>query len=208
MGGLGSGGWNATGRKTTGQALPLNVNTLNKRGALAPGATSESSWTYGDEPSGNIQIQANKDGINLIYKTRIKDGQWKDVNDPVSIVWEPCRFGGQRPFFLCPKCGRRIIKLYGISRFLCRTCNNLIYPSQRERWSDRALRKANRLRTKLGGNPGMASSIAPRPRYMHHRTYEQITDGIHEAETTAMEFTFALVKRLTKRTPVIGDFWT
>ncbi len=208
MGGLGSGGWNATGRTTTGQALTLDVNNLNKRGVLTAGVVAKSEWTRGGEPYGNIQIHSKENEISLIYKTRIRDGDWQDVNEAVSIVWEPCRFGGQRPFFLCPQCGRRIIKLYGVSRFLCRTCNNLIYPSQRERWSDRALRKANRLRQKLGGNPGMASSIAPRPRYMHHRTYEQITDGIHESETTAMEFTFALVKRLTKRTPVIGDFWT
>jgi hypothetical protein len=175
---------------------------------LIAGVVAKSEWTRGGEPSGNIQIHSKENEISLIYKTRIRDGDWQDVNEPVSIIWEPCRFGGQRPYFLCPQCERRVIKLFGLSRFLCRTCNNLTYSSQRERWFDRALRKANRLRENLGGSPGMASCIAPRPRSMHHKTYERITDEIHEAETIAMDFSFALVKRLTKQTPNIGDFWT
>ena len=208
MGGFGSGGWNAKGKTTTGQALPLDVNGLNKRGALVPGTLSKSAWSWGDKPSGNIQIHANKDGINLIYKTRNNGGEWKDVNEPVPIVWEPCRYGGQRPFFLCPECGRRILKLYGLARFLCRPCNNLTYASQRERWSDRAMRKANKMRTKLGGRPGMANSIAPKPRHMHFKTYEKIKGYILDTETVAGEFTLALFKRLIKRPPNTGDFWT
>ncbi len=207
MGGFGSGGCNATGRRTTAQALPLDVNILNKRGVLASGIISKSEWTQGGAPAGNIQIHSKDDVISLIYKTRIEEGEWQDVNEHVSIIWEVCRFGGQRPFFLCPKCGRRVIKLFGLSRFLCRTCNNLTYSSQRERWSDRAMRKANRLREKLGGSPGIANCISPRPRYMHHKTYNRIVDEILEAESIADEFTFALVKRLTKQKPSIGDFW-
>ena len=208
MGGFGSGGWNATGRVTTGQALPLDVNALNKIGALIPGTISKSTWSHGDEPSGDIHVHANEDGINLIYKKRPNGGDWQDVNEHVSIVWEPCRYGGQRPFFLCPQCGKRILKLFGLNRFFCRPCNSLTYSSQRERWSDRAMRKANKMRTKLGGSPGMANDIAPKPLHLHFKTYKRIINEIHEAETEAGEFTLALVKRLIKRTPSTGDFWT
>jgi hypothetical protein len=207
MGGFGSGGWNASGKPTTSGAKPLDVNSLNKKGALQSGAFSQSSWTRGDEPAGDIQIRAHEGFIKLIYKARTDGGDWQKVDETVPLVWVPCHFGGQRPYFLCPQCERRIVKLYGLIRFFCRTCNNLTYSSQRERYIDRALRTANRLRVRLGGKPGMANCIASRPRYMHHKTYQRITEEIHKAEAIANEFTFALVERLTKRRSSIGAFW-
>ena len=108
MGGYDSGGWNSKGRATTGDAKPLDVNYLNRSGYLTPGVTSHQSWNCGGEPAGNIGVQANDGGITLIYRTRSYGGEWQDVKEPVTIIWEPCNFGGQRPYFLCPRCGRRI----------------------------------------------------------------------------------------------------
>jgi hypothetical protein len=31
----------------------------------------------------------------------------------VLINWQPCRFGGHRPWWECPWCHRRVTKLYG-----------------------------------------------------------------------------------------------
>ena len=41
------------------------------------------------------------------------------------------RFGGLRYWFLCPRCGRRVGKLYHVERWACRRCLNLAYQSQR-----------------------------------------------------------------------------
>jgi hypothetical protein len=89
MGGFGSGGWNATGKSTTSNAKPLDVNNLNKRGALQSGTFSQSSWTRGDEPAGDIQIRAHEGFIKLIYKARTDGGDWQKVDETVPLVWMP-----------------------------------------------------------------------------------------------------------------------
>ena len=78
MGGFGSGGWNRTGLPTTAEALRLDVNSLNKSGALHPGCHSTSSWARGEEQIGNISISAAEDSVTLIYRSRIGDGDWAD----------------------------------------------------------------------------------------------------------------------------------
>lgn len=56
----------------------------------------------------------------------------------VAVTMTPCRFGGQRYWFVCPmvrqgiRCGRRVSKLYlppGGGMFGCRKCHNLTYRS-------------------------------------------------------------------------------
>jgi hypothetical protein len=43
---------------------------------------------------------------------RMDCGEWEDVAETVRIVRVPCRFGGARPYFICPgfvngvACGR------------------------------------------------------------------------------------------------------
>ena len=41
------------------------------------------------------------------------------------------RFGGLRYWFMCPRCGRRVGKLYHAERWACRRCHHLTYQSQR-----------------------------------------------------------------------------
>ena len=65
--------------------------------------------------------------------------QWEDVAETVRLVRVPCRFGGSRPYFICPgvvngiTCKRRVAKLHGPGRyFLCRSCYRLAHASQSE----------------------------------------------------------------------------
>jgi hypothetical protein len=57
--------------------------------------------------------------------------------------------------------------------FLCRHCYKVAYTSQSEPRYDRMLRRANKLRTALGGEPGTAYFIAPKPKGMWQQTYEK-----------------------------------
>ena len=181
MGGYGSGGWNARGRGTTADAWRLDVNRLNKAGALAPGSCSNCEWKRDGEPVANIQIRGMGHGVELTYRSRPYGGEWTQHDEHVDVSWEPCRFGGQRPFFHCPTCWRRVLQLYGVHRFLCKTCQNLTYPSQREQPQDRAFRRADGIRVRLGGQPGIANPFPEKPKYMHWRTYERLERMADEA---------------------------
>jgi hypothetical protein len=129
---------------------------------------------------------------------RIGGGKWEDVEETVRIVRAPCRFGGARPYFICPGvvngigCGRSVAKLHGLGRyFLCRHCYRLAHASQSEgRW-DRTLRRANRIRQRLGGDPGMAAPFPKKPKGMWRRTYERLRRQAFDAEMQADE-AFAL----------------
>jgi hypothetical protein len=75
---------------------------------------------------------------------------------------------------VCPGagCGRRVAKLYGPGKyFLCRHCYDLRYESQREDKKTRALRKAQKIRTRLGGSANMLEPFPEKPKGMHLDTY-------------------------------------
>ena len=84
--------------------------------------------------------------------------------------------------------GGRIAKLYGHGRyFLCRHCYRLVYASQSEGELDRKLRRANKIKQRLGGEPGLAHPFPDRPKGMWRRTYERLHDQTFEIEMRADE---------------------
>lgn len=93
----------------------------------------------------------------------------------VHLSWTPCGWGGERPWFLCPACKRRAAVLYFGAVPACRRCARLVYPSTREDPTDRALRRANELRARLGWPRGIIHGIGGRRRGMHGQTYERLT---------------------------------
>jgi hypothetical protein len=73
--------------------------------------------------------------------------------------------------------------LYGPGKyFLCRHCYDLRYESQREDKKDRALRRAQKVRQRLGGSANILESFPERPKGMHHDTYMRLFREHHEAE--------------------------
>lgn len=84
--------------------------------------------------------------------------------------------GGERHWLLCPArgCGRRVAVLYGGAIFACRHCYRLAYPPQREKPGDRAARRADRIRDKMGWPGGiLEGGDWGKPKGMHWRTYER-----------------------------------
>lgn len=129
---------------------------------------------------------AYRDRVILSYSHRSRlGGEWEDVEEPVSLERTACNFGGERPWFICPgvACGRRVAVLYGLGKyFLCRHCYDLSYSSQRRDKKDRALRRAQKIRIRLGGSVAMTEPFPKRPKGMHHDTYMRLFWKHNEAE--------------------------
>lgn len=93
---------------------------------------------------------------------------------PIRLDWIPCPGGWFRPWFVCPRCGRRCALLYLSSLPACRHRYGLVYPSRRKPADDRAIRRAERIRARLGWKPDIANPGSGKPKFMHWRTYERL----------------------------------
>jgi hypothetical protein len=72
-----------------------------------------------------------------------------------------------------------VTKLYsGGKYYLCRHCGRLTYASRSEDSCDRALRRAHRIKQRLGGEPGLAACFPPGPKGMWANTYARLVQQI------------------------------
>jgi hypothetical protein len=184
----------------------IDVNWLHREGCLRPGWAGGLRWASDGEEIATINLRAKADGIHLIYRVCVGEGEWEDVAEIVRLVRLPCRFGGARPYFMCPgavndvTCGRRVAKLYGAGRyFLCRHCYRLALASQGEGASDRKLRRASNIRQRLCGDPDVAPPFPPRPKSMRRRAYERLREQAMAAGMAADEAFMLCIERALAR---------
>ncbi len=92
----------------------------------------------------------------------------------IPVERKPCNFGGYYYFFHCPKCKKRMRKLYcWFGHYLCRKCLNLSYYSQkirptvRFRMTARAIEKDVK---KRGGD----IEFDEKPPRMHEKTFQRL----------------------------------
>ena len=64
--------------------------------------------------------------------------------------------------------------LYGGGIFACRRCYQLAYASARVDVCDRAARRADRLRARLGWEPGILNGNGSKPKWMRWRTFDRL----------------------------------
>jgi hypothetical protein len=204
MGGAGSG--RHGGQPTTDECRSLDINRLHREGWLRPGWTGTLHWSRDGETVASISMCASQGRVILSYRYRYDDDEWQAVEEPVLITWTPCHFGGSRPWFVCPggvngvHCGRRVGRLHGPGRyFLCRLCYGLAYQSQREQPHERALRRASRIRMRLGGEPGMLCPFPEKPKGMHWRTFERLRQRVRDAEMVAEDRLWVQLGRIKAR---------
>ena len=184
----------------------IDVNRLHKMGCLRDGWAGGLQRISDGEKGALINLRAEADQLHLSYRVRIGGGEWEDVAETVGIVRSQCQYGGVRPYFICPgvvngvACGRRVAKLHAAGRyFLCRHCYRLAHASQSEGAWDRRLRRANKIRRRLGGDPDLVASFPPKPRGMWRRTYERLREQAFAAEMRADEAFAVLAERLHAR---------
>lgn len=176
MGGPGSGRRYQGGKDTTSDMRALDVRRLQRDGLLTTGRAFSWQWSVRGREVASIQMRTEAGRVILDYRSRSKGGEWQPMEYPVYLEWTGCNLGGQRAWFLCPAqgCGRRVAILYGGSMFACRHCHKLAYECQRETDDDRACRRADTIRRRLGWEPGILNGPGWKPKGMHWRTFERL----------------------------------
>ena len=178
MGGIGSGRRNQSGRGTTSDCWLLDVRRFQREGLLTPGQVFGWNWTREGEIQASISARTAADRVILSYRYRRGEGELRPMEYAVLLDWTACNYGGSRVWFRCPAdgCGRRVAKLYigSAGIFACRHCYRLAYDCQRETDDDRATRRAERIRQRLGWEPGILNFPGRRPKGMHRRTFEHL----------------------------------
>lgn len=171
MGGYGSG--RKTWRYKVEDYLPLKISDMNINGMFVQDAEASCLWEWSNGSNVNLRSRANK--VWISFSVSKNGGPREQVEQEVEVVWTACNYGGGRPWFLCPKCGRRCAILRGGTRFYCRECHQLKYWSQSEDLHDRLLRKRNKLSDRLGPH-----NI--RPIGMRQKTYWRLLYEIWDLE--------------------------
>ena len=167
-------------KATTDACLQIDIRTLARDGLLKPGAEhrlSEHKSKY------EVRLISDQDRIRFQYGIAMLAGFRRLGEDVVAIAWTECHYGGNRPWFLCPGCGRRVAILYGRKiasdgskipirdrTLKCRQCHDLSYASQHEEWDRRMRRRAEKTWARVGGKYGT------KPNRMRWRTYYRLVD--------------------------------
>ena len=184
MGGFGSG--RKWGKDCTDDMRQIDIRRLARDGYLKAGMAYGWQWTRRGEVVASINLAVEIDRVWFTYRQRERGGEWQDMRYPVRLDRTACHLGGERVWWRCPAagCGRRVAVLYGCGVFACRHCHRLAYRCQRESDDDRAARRADTIRRRLGWEPGILNGEGRKPKGMHWRTYERLR-AEHEAHVNA-----------------------
>lgn len=186
----------------------LDVRALHRAGVLAPGWLGSWQWKRRGAVVATIGLEVESRGsVRLRYKVTIR-GQSEAKDYPVPITWTPCHLGGERPWFLCPCCGRRVARLYSSSVFACRHCLRLNYRSQQANKRDRACDRSWDLRRALGCDEGFLSLPAEfirKPKGMHWRTFGKKIEQLKRVDARALDEARALLGSIERSVKIAGD---
>ena len=175
MGGPGSGRWYRwQGTRTTlDDVYRLDVRWLHRHGYL-------DTWVDGRLV---VEYRCRRRGTDT----------WEDIRQVFTLDWTSCHYGGQRPWFRCPGCQRRVAVLCGYDRlFLCRHCYRLPYTSQYETRLDRLYRKMRKLQARIG------DQYARKPKGMHWRTWERLRQQEEQAQRLVLGDLEVALERLQR----------
>ncbi len=212
MGGIGSGGWNRSGRATTSDRDQLDIALLRREDVLTAGAGMLITWRVGEVDTRAALVDGDRDGVTVVTAADVGGDDEGLQRQRIGIMWRPCRFGGERPYFVCPDCGARRLHLFAdAGRFICRDCASLTYATRRERSFDRALRVSSRIRHQLNA-PSWFEQVTPdRPAGMHRRTFGRLLERLSHAEERAcgdiMRFLESFAQKRSDDGAEAGGFW-
>ncbi len=126
--------------------------------------------------------------LELEYGFQSFNGRVEHVKERVRLVATASHFGGARRWIECPECKRRVVAVYGVGRhFRCRHCHELTYNTAQEAKYFRPLRKAQKMRKRLGGSKSLLEPFPTKPPGMHWATYERLFFGSIASERSCFD---------------------
>jgi hypothetical protein len=155
MGGFGSGRGQG-GKDTTSDMRPLDIRRLQRDGLLTPGRAFGWHWTRQRRRGGiNPDANGSRPRDSQLPKPKQRRRVATDGIPGLSGMdgLQPWRAAGVVPL---PGARMRAARgdSFGGSIFACRHCHKLAYACQRETDDDRAMRRADTIRRRLGWGPG------------------------------------------------------
>lgn len=156
------------GKTKCENCLSIDVRKWAHSNLLANGTQFQCQW-----PNGN-QIAVKVEDGRVILQYAISDAAMKDYY--VWLAYTPCNFGGQRAWFQCPCCNKRMANLFfKHGRFACRDCQRLRYHSQSLDALQRNHCAYNRLKNKL-------DDLDLKPKGMHWQTFWRLIERMENVD--------------------------
>ena len=155
---------------TTDSALALDVRKLQRAVDLGGYHKVSVRWTR-DESVSSVGVMV-VGGEHALVSYRDERGE--ATTERIGIQWTFCNFGGERPWWTCPHCGRRCAIVYarGAWPFMCRLCASLTHETAQGDALTRARSKSNKCWERLGWQRG--ETFPQKPKGMHWRTWDRL----------------------------------
>lgn len=160
----------------------IDLAWLRGEKMLKVGNSGSIQWSRRGEVYSSVGYRVETNGLRLIYRTRVREGEWRDVDELIRFTSTPTQFGGQRIWYVCPCCQKRCRVIYGGSHFRCRTCHGLRYESQYENATSRIASQRHKLRRRLGYVGSLEDPFPLKPKRMHWTTSERLQERDAELE--------------------------
>lgn len=185
--GAGRPGW----KPKTSQYRSIDARRLNREGLLRAGIGYGWQWKDEDgEVTASIGILTHDGGLTVSYR---RNGE--DVEQRIATDTTPCHYGGERTWFVCPFCRKRVALLYLSRQVACRQCFRMTYPSQCADLAGRMWRKQAKIEARLQSGKRMTTA-----------TRERLIDELCRVEEARGTILFGQMARLVGHAEA-SKFW-
>lgn len=152
----------------------IDIRYLRREGSLRPGTVGSLRWSVGGRECGSVGYKTDYNQLLVTYRYRHPDNGWIPIKLPIMFETTPCHYGGERLWFSCPGCKRRVGVLFDYgSLFVCRHCCQLPYASQNENQSYRLVRRKHKLGERIFADYQRGSGSI-KTKGMHWKTFDRL----------------------------------
>jgi len=154
------------------QAMRLDVRKLDPSCSFS----ATLNWSIcGTTSSIGVTVTPEAVELSYMWAPAMSDAKPIRASEHIRLHWRARHFGGREALFVCPGCYDKAFHLYYRGgRFRCRDCARMTYSVRNETTLASHIRKARKLRAKLGGGPSLADPVPPKPRGMWWSTYDRL----------------------------------